>query len=90
MRFEHKHVAQISDGSEIADHPGKAHLRAATIINAKAQRVLYRSGNYVAGNALRPVAIREESVDDVQIEPGRICADDKFAAAELRNVIEFC
>ena len=42
MRFEHKHIANIGDRGEIADHPGKAHLCAVTIINAKAQRMLDR------------------------------------------------
>ena len=26
--FEHKHIANIGDGGEIADHAGKANLRA--------------------------------------------------------------
>ena len=73
----------ISDRGEIADHPGKAHLRAATIINAKAQRMLDRPGDHVARNSLSPIAIRQELVDDVQIESRGIGADEKLAATVL-------
>src|SRR5579864_154910 len=49
------------------------------MINPEAQRMLDRSFHYFPRNAFRPIAIREESVDHVQIEPGAICTDHKLA-----------
>src|SRR5580700_4059899 len=40
MGVQHENVAEVRDGGEIADHPGKPNLAARTIINPKAQGML--------------------------------------------------
>jgi hypothetical protein len=81
-----EYVSQISHGSKIADHSGKPDLRARTIINAKAHRMLDGSRHDIFRNALRPVAVRQESMDYVQIEPGRIGADAELATAMFDRI----
>ena len=85
MRLQHEYIAEIGDCGEIADHPGKADLHAATIINAKAQRMLDRSRHDFPRNSLRPIAIRQEPVNHIQIEAGRIGADEKLVRAGDRT-----
>ena len=56
---------------------------APTIINAKAQRVLDGSRHDLAWNSLGPIAIRQESMNDIEIEAGTVCTDQKLAAPEF-------
>src|SRR5437879_5267524 len=66
IRLQHKHVAKISEGCEIADDARKSDLpgfSVGLIINAEAQRMLDRPGHNVAWNVLSPVAIRQEPVN---------------------------
>ena len=86
MRFQDKDVADIRNRRKIADHPGKGDLRAATIINAKAQGMLDGSLHGLPRNSLRPIAVREELVDDVHVEAGGIGADQEFATTVLDDV----
>src|ERR1700757_38900 len=83
MRFQHEHIAEICDRRKIADHPRKANLSAATIINPKAQRMLDGPRHHLPRNALRPIAIGQEIVDDMKIESSGIGADPEFTAPEL-------
>ena len=78
MRFEDKYITQIRDCGEIADDPGKADLRATTIINAKAQRMLDRSRHDFPRNSFRPIAIPQEPVNHIQIEAGTVGADEEL------------
>lgn len=87
MRLENKNVAEIRDRGKVADHAGKADLCTATIINAKAQRMLDGSRHDLSRNSLRPIAIRQESVNDIQIEAGRVGADQVFATQVLDNCV---
>ena len=69
MRFEHKNVRDVGVGGEVADHPGETDLRAAySIINAKAQECSIDRATSSPRNAFRPIAVRQEAVNDVQIE----------------------
>ncbi len=83
MRLQNKNIAQIGHGREIADHAGKANLLAATIINSKAQGMLDGSRHDLARDALGPIAIGQEAVDDIEIEARGIGGDEEFAAALL-------
>src|ERR1700733_1390358 len=80
VRFQHEHIAQISDGSEIADHAGKSNLRAVSIINSKTERVLNRPSDNLFRNSLRPITICEEIVNYIQVQPRMIGADQKITA----------
>ena len=68
MRFQHEHVAQARYRSEITHHPGKAHLRPATIINPKAQGMLDGARYYLSRYSLGPVTVRQKFMDDTQSE----------------------
>jgi len=80
MRFEHEHVAKVRDRREIADDASKADLPCSSMINAEAQRVLDRAGDNISRNSLRPVAIRQEFVDRIYIDPRGIGADAVLSA----------
>jgi hypothetical protein len=86
MRFQHEYIGNISIGGKIADHSGKANLRAATIINTKAQRMLDRPRHNFAWNAFGPIAAAQKPVDHIQIEPRGIGADQKFVSPMLEVV----
>jgi hypothetical protein len=83
MHIEHKYVPDIGNRCKIADHPRKADLRASTIINAKAQGMLDRSRHDFPRNALRPVTVREEAVNRIQIKAGGIGANQAISAPVL-------
>ena len=53
------------------------------MINAKAQRMLNRLRHDIPRNPLRPIAIRQESVNHVQIKPGAVRADQKLSASRF-------
>src|ERR1700745_2824121 len=55
------------------------------MINAKAQRMLNRPRHDIPRNAFRPVAIRQESVDHVEIEQRAVRADQELSASRLRR-----
>ena len=84
MRFEHEHVAKIRDRSEVANHPGKAHL-STTIINAKAERMLDRPRHNFARNSFRPIAVRQEPMNHVQVEADGVGTDQELAAPGLHD-----
>ena len=67
MGFQYEHIADIRHRGKIADDPGKADLRTATIIDAKAQGVLDGSCNDIPRDALGPVAVCQESVNHFEI-----------------------
>src|SRR5216684_6954637 len=81
MRFQHENVAEIPDGGVIADDSRKSCLSAATIINAKAQRVLDRTRHNFARDACGPVAVGKETVNDGQIQTFAVSANQKIASA---------
>src|SRR5208282_1706862 len=81
MRFQYEHISEIRHRGKVADDPGKADLRTATIINAKAQGMLDGSCNNFLRDVLGPIAVREESVNHFEIEDRTIGADHEFAAA---------
>jgi hypothetical protein len=83
MHIEHEYVPDIGDRREVADHPGKADLRAGIIINAKTQRVLDGSRHNVSWNAFRPITIRQEIVDRIQIKARWVSTYGEFAAPVL-------
>src|ERR1700676_5230368 len=83
MRFKNEHIAQVCDRGEIADHACEADLYAATIINAKAQRMLNRSCHDLPRNSFRPVTFRQEPVNHVQIETGSVRANQELSATGL-------
>jgi len=80
MRFEHEYIAEISDGCEIADDASKADLPCSSMINAEAQRMLDRAGDNISRNSLRPIAIRQEFVDRIYIDPRGIGVDAVLSA----------
>src|SRR5579863_7628555 len=86
MRRPHEHIAEIRDRGEVADHPREAYLRTTPIINAEAQGMLNGSGHHFPRNALGPIAIRQESVDHVEIQPRGVSADKELPAALLENL----
>jgi hypothetical protein len=53
------------------------------MINPKAQGMLDRSRNRLSRNSLGPVAIRQEIVDDINIESSRIRADQEFTKPDF-------
>jgi len=83
MRLQNKYIAEIRNRGKIADHPRKAHLRTATIINAKAQTVLDGSRHDLTWDALGPIAVAQKSMNDIQIEAGRVGAYNKFSTTVL-------
>ena len=80
MRLEHKDVANIRVGSEIADHARKPDLGTRRIVHSKAQRVSNRALDHFPRNALGPIAIRQKAVDHVQVKPRTIGTDEEIAA----------
>jgi len=86
MRFQHKHVADVRNRRKVADDPGKGDLRAAPIINAKAQGVLDGSRHGLPRNSFRPIRVRQEVVDDVQVTARRVSADQELATTVLDDV----
>src|ERR1700683_1556140 len=85
MRFQHKNVAEVSHGGEIADDASKTYLRAAVFVNAEAQRMLDRTRDNVSRNAPGPIAIGKKAVNHIQIDALTIGADQKLAAPVLHN-----
>lgn len=85
MRLHNEHVSNRGVGSKVADDPGEANLRAATIITATAQRVLDRSRDDVARDSFGPIAIRPESVNHLQIEASMIGANQELTLSRLYN-----
>ena len=65
MRFQHKDVAKIRDRGKVGDHPSESNL-SFTIINAKAQRVLDGTLDHFSRNSVRPIAVRQKSVDHIR------------------------
>jgi len=85
MRLQNKNVAQIRDGRKVADDPRKPDLRI-PIINPKAQRVLNGPRHNLTRNPLRPIAIRQESMNHVEIKPRPVGANKKLIAAPFEYV----
>src|SRR5580658_9003063 len=85
MRFQHKNIAEVGHGGEVADHAGKSDLRIAAFIDAEAQRVLYRPRDDFPRNTLGPIAIRQKTVNHIQIEPLTVGADQELTAPVLGN-----
>src|SRR5215469_290723 len=87
VRFEHKHIAKIGDGREIADDTGKADLPFRSMINPEAQGVLDRTSNNLPRNSFCPIAIREESVDHIQVKKFPVRAQEKVVSTDFED---FC
>jgi hypothetical protein len=48
--------------------------------------MLNRSRHHFARLALRPITVRQEIMNDIQIEPSGVAADGEFAAMVLRDL----
>src|SRR5258706_13706147 len=83
IRFQYEYIAEICESGEIADHPGETHLRSAVFINSKTEGVLNRPRHDLSGNAFRPIAVRQEIVDQVQVETRAFATDTELAAPKL-------
>lgn len=103
MRFQHEHIAKISNGCKVGDNPRKPDLPgyptspsfwgnwrffARIIINPEAQRMLNRSRDEVSANPLRPVAVRKKSVDHFQIKQRLVGADQKIGAPGFHDSVD--
>jgi len=73
--FHHKHIADVSVGREVRHYTRKAYVLAIRI-QAKAKRILDRAGHNLARNSLCPTTLTQETVDNIEINPFFIRADD--------------
>ncbi len=85
VRFQHEHIADIRDGSEVADHAGETDLRALPIINAETKRVLDRPGHDFPGDALGPIAIGQKTVNHIQTQALTVGTDQELAPPVLHH-----
>ena len=85
MRLQHEYVAHIRDGREVGDNAREADLSGIPIINPKAQRMLDRPRHHFPWNAFCPIAIGQKIVNEIQIQPIAIGADQKLAKPIFLN-----
>src|SRR5262249_44071997 len=75
MRRQDEHVRDVPERRVVADDAREADLTAG-LERAETQRPLDGAGHCLARNAVRPIRVREEPVDHVQVEPRSIRRDD--------------
>jgi len=85
MRFQHKYVAEVCHGGEVADHARETNLRADDFVDSEAQRVFNRPRYNLPRNALGPIAVGQKTVNHIQIDARTIGSDQKLAAPALHN-----
>ncbi len=85
MRLEHEHITDVGVSGEIRNYPRKADLLM-LFVHSEAQRVLYRPRHNFPGYALRPIAFGQKFVDDIQVQPLAISADEELTLTVLVRV----
>src|ERR1700674_567335 len=81
-RFEHEYVSNIGVGGVVGNDARKSDLLALRI-QSEAQRVLNGTGDNLAWDTLGPVALGQETMDNIQVESLTIGADGECTFAEL-------
>src|SRR5271166_6285448 len=87
-RLEHEYISDVSVGRVVGDHARESHLLV-LCVNSEAERVLDRAGYNVPRDSLRPVALGQETMDDIQINPFMIGADGKLTFAVVSRLLRF-
>src|SRR5579872_929273 len=67
MGFQNENVPDICIRRKIADNSGKANLYR-LVVNAEAKRVFNGTCDYIPGNAFRPIGIRKEVMNYINIK----------------------
>src|SRR5271166_3911708 len=84
IRLQHEYISNVRVGGEVRDHARESYLRALPV-DSKTQRILGGTRHNLARNALRPVARSQETMNDVQVQPFTVSAQQELAAAFFEN-----
>src|SRR5262249_27055004 len=84
VRFEHKHVREISKRSTVGDHPRKPDLLPRAV-DSKRHRALDRPDDDLDGHTARPVRFSQKTVNGSHVEQSRISAYSVLALIELAH-----
>src|ERR1700733_2102638 len=85
MRFQHEHIADICDCSEVADPASKTDLRALPVINAETERLVDRPGHNFPRDALGPIAICQKTVNHIQTQALTVGTDQELVTPVLHH-----